>query len=142
MGDFVTIGAKQAQGPEEGGALQQATESSQTTGKGIQVTEAAAKRIGIVLAKEGISPTEGGLRLGVTGGGCSGMSYVMRFENRPRENDHLFEFGGVCVFVDPKSFVYLRGITLDYEETLIRQGFTFVNPNASRSCGCGTSFSV
>ena len=122
--------------------LRKETSPGATVSESIEVTDAAARRIGVVLAKEGISPGEGGLRLGVTGGGCSGMSYVMRFENRPRDNDKIFGFGGVRVFVDPKSFVYLRGITLDYEETLIRQGFTLVNPNASRSCGCGTSFSV
>lgn len=140
MENVITIGSTPEEGdlqerPHETGAAQNAEER-------IQVTGAAVERIRAVLAQEKISPTQGGLRLGVTGGGCSGMSYVMRFENRPRENDNIFEFGGVRVFIDPKSFVYLRGITLDYEETLIRQGFTFVNPNASRSCGCGTSFSV
>ena len=140
MENIATIGSK----PAQGGLEEQSRETGPSAGEaeGIQVTDAAVKRIGVVLANEGISPAEGGLRLGVTGGGCSGMSYVMRFENRPRENDNVFVFGGVRVFVDPKSFVYLRGITLDFEETLIRQGFTFVNPNASRSCGCGTSFSV
>ena len=94
------------------------------------------------MAKEGVSPEEGGLRLGVTGGGCSGLSYVMKFDSHPRERDRVFEFDGVRVFIDPKSFVYLHGMTLDYEETLIRQGFNFINPNSTRSCGCGSSFSA
>jgi len=109
---------------------------------GLHVTERAVKRIRAAMAKEGISPEEGGLRLGVKGGGCSGLSYSIKFDTQPRERDRIFEFGGVRVFADPKSFVYLRGITLDYEETLMRQGFNFINPNSTRSCGCGTSFSV
>ncbi len=92
--------------------------------------------------KEGISPEQGGLRLGVQGGGCSGLSYNIRFDTQPRERDRIFQFGDVRVFVDPKSFIYLHGMTLDYQETLMQQGFVFVNPNASKSCGCGTSFSA
>ena len=109
--------------------------------RGIQVTETAVKRIRIAMAKEGISPEEGGLRLGVMGGGCSGLSYSIKFDTQPRERDRIYEFDGVRVFVDPKSFLYLHGMTLDYEETLMRQGFNFINPNSTRSCGCGSSFS-
>ena len=86
-------------------------------------------------------PSRAGLRLGVQGGGCSGLSYNIRFDTQPRERDRIFQFGDVRVFVDPKSFIYLHGMTLDYQETLMQQGFVFVNPNASKSCGCGTSFS-
>jgi iron-sulfur cluster assembly protein len=109
--------------------------------KGIQVTDAAVERIRSAMAKEGISPEQGGLRLGVQGGGCSGLSYNIRFDTQPRERDRIFEFGGVRVFVDPKSFIYLHGMTLDWENTLMHQGFVFVNPNAQKSCGCGSSFS-
>ena len=109
--------------------------------KGIEVTEKALAHIRSVMAKENISAAEGGLRLGVQGGGCSGLSYVIRFETGPAERDHIFEYGDVRVFVDPKSFIYLNGMVLDYEETLMRQGFVFNNPNATKSCGCGTSFS-
>ena len=108
---------------------------------GIQVTEKAVARISAVLAKEGISPAEGGLRLGVQGGGCSGLSYSVRFDTQPRERDRIFQFDDVRIFVDPKSFIYLHGMVLDYEETLMHQGFVFQNPNAKKSCGCGTSFS-
>jgi len=111
------------------------------TSKGIEVTEKAIARVRATLAKENISPAEGGLRLGVQGGGCSGLSYVIRFENGPAERDRIFQFGDVRVFIDPKSFIYLNGVVLDYEETLMRQGFVFNNPNAQKSCGCGTSFS-
>jgi iron-sulfur cluster assembly protein len=107
---------------------------------GVQVTDKAVKRIRTAMAKEGISPTEGGLRLGVMGGGCSGLSYSILFDTQPRERDRIFTFEDVRVFVDPKSFVYLNGMTLDYEETLMRQGFNFINPNSARSCGCGSSF--
>lgn len=110
--------------------------------KGITVTDRAVKHIRAAMAKEGISPTEGGLRLGVQGGGCSGLSYNIKFDTQPRERDRVFTFEDVRVFVDPKSFLYLSGVTLDYEETVIRQGFNFINPNSSKSCGCGTSFSV
>jgi iron-sulfur cluster assembly protein len=110
--------------------------------QGLQITEKAIKRIRAAMAKEGISPTEGGLRLGVMGGGCSGLSYSIKFDTKPRERDRIFEFDGVRVFVDPKSFLYLHGMTLDYEETLMRQGFNFINPNSTRSCGCGSSFSA
>lgn len=110
--------------------------------KGIQLTERAIKRIRVALAKEGISPTEGGLRLGVQGGGCSGLSYNIRFDSQPRERDRIFNFEDVRVFVDPKSFIYLNGMVLDYEETLMRQGFNFINPNSTKSCGCGSSFSA
>jgi len=110
--------------------------------KGIAVTEKAISKIRGAMAKEGISPEQGGLRLGVQGGGCSGLSYNIRFDTQPRERDRIFQFGDVRVFVDPKSFIYLHGMTLDYQETLMQQGFVFVNPQATKSCGCGTSFSA
>lgn len=110
--------------------------------KGIEVTERALKRIRVAMAKEGISASEGGLRLGITGGGCSGLSYNIRFDSQPRERDRVFDFDGVRIFIDPKSFIYLNGMLLDYEETLMRQGFNFINPNSTKSCGCGSSFSA
>jgi iron-sulfur cluster assembly protein len=115
---------------------------SQTAPKGVTVTEKAIAKIRTVLEKEGISSEQGGLRLGVQGGGCSGLSYNIRFDTQPRERDRIFQFGDVRVFVDPKSFIYLHGMTLDYQETLMHHGFVFVNPQATKSCGCGTSFSA
>jgi len=117
--------------------------------KGIQVTGRALKRIRIAMAKENVTPEQGGLRVGVQGGGCSGLSYNIRFDTQPRERDRVYEFGApgefgvvpIRVFVDPKSFIYLHGMVLDYEETLMRQGFNFINPNSTKSCGCGSSFS-
>ena len=118
------------------------TPAKTTSGRGSDVTERALVRIRSAMAKENISPEQGGLRLGVQGGGCSGLSYNIRFDTQARERDRIFDFGGVRVFVDPKSFIYLHGMTLDYQETLMQQGFVFVNPQATKSCGCGTSFSA
>ena len=107
----------------------------------IHVTEKAAHKIQELLAKEGVSD-RGGLRLGVHGGGCSGLTYAMRLDAQARDRDKVFEENGARVFVDPKSYIYLDEVTLDYEETLMRQGFVFQNPRATHSCGCGTSFTV
>jgi iron-sulfur cluster assembly protein len=110
---------------------------------GVDVTPRAVVRIRSAMAKEGISPAEGGLRLGILGGGCSGLSYTIRFDTQPRERDRIFTYDGdVRVFIDPKSFIYLNGMVLDYEETLMRQGFNFINPNSKKSCGCGSSFTA
>jgi len=122
--------------------------------KGIKVTARALKRIRVAMAKEHISPAAGGLRLGITGGGCSGLSYSIRFDSHPRERDRIYAFSQthldpaltdaqpIRIFVDPKSFLYLSGMTLDYEETLMRQAFNFINPHSTKSCGCGSSFST
>jgi iron-sulfur cluster assembly protein len=83
------------------------------------------------------------IRLGIKGGGCSGFSYVIQFEDDPpRERDRVFDAGGVRFIVDRKSLVYLAGSALDYERTLMFQGFKFRNPNEATSCGCGHSFTV
>lgn len=124
------------------GSSQSAPAAPAPVADGLHVTPRAVERVRIILAKEGVSVEEGGMRLGVKGGGCSGLSYAIAFDAHPRERDHIFTVDGVRVFIDPKSFVYLNGMTLDYEETLMRQGFLFLNPNSARSCGCGTSFSV
>jgi iron-sulfur cluster assembly protein len=117
-----------------------ASQSGAPPVEGIVVTPKAVVKIRAAMAKENISPEDGGLRVGVQGGGCSGLTYNLRFDAHPRERDRVFNFDGVRVFVDPKSFVYLHGMTLDWEETLLHQGFAFKNPNAQKSCGCGTSF--
>lgn len=117
-----------------------ATNPGTTAGRGIEVTPKALTRIRSAMAKEDVSPETGGLRLGVQGGGCSGLTYNIRFDSKPRERDRVFDYDGVRVFVDPKSFIYLNGMILDYQEGLMQQGFVFRNPNASKTCGCGTSF--
>jgi iron-sulfur cluster assembly protein len=112
-----------------------------TSAKGVEITEKALEHIRLAMEKEGMAAGDGGLRLGVQGGGCSGMSYSIRFERQPRERDRVFQFSDVRVFIDPKSFVYLHGMTLDWQETLMHRGFVFINPNAQKTCGCGSSFS-
>ena len=107
----------------------------------IVVTDKALARIRAVMAKENISPDAGGLRMGVQGGGCSGLTYNVRFDSKARARDRVYDYDGVHVFVDPKSYIYLKGMVLDWEETLLQRQFVFKNPNASKSCGCGTSFS-
>jgi iron-sulfur cluster assembly protein len=106
----------------------------------INVTPKAIQKIREAFVKHGVA--EGGLRLGVQGGGCSGLSYLFRIETKERPKDQIYEFEGVEIYVDPKSLLYLDGMTLDYRESLIHSGFVFDNPNAKKSCGCGTSFSA
>jgi iron-sulfur cluster assembly protein len=129
-------------------------EGEAANSKGIQVTLRALKRIRVAMAKENITPGAGGLRVGITGGGCSGLSYNIKFDTQPRERDRVYAFPqahldatltdapAIRIFVDPKSFIYLHGMILDYEETLMRQGFNFINPHSTKSCGCGSSFST
>ncbi len=105
----------------------------------IQVTPNAITKIRNAFAKQGV---QGGLRLGILGGGCSGLSYQFKFDTKPRTTDKVFDFEDVKIFVDPKSYIYLDGMTLDYKETLMQSGFEFHNPNAKKSCGCGTSFTA
>jgi iron-sulfur cluster assembly protein len=105
----------------------------------ITVTENAARMVRRIMDKEG--RTGALLRLGVKGGGCAGFSYHMQFDDAPRDGDQRFQMHGVDVVVDPRSAEFLRDITLDYEDG-INTGFQWRNPNATRSCGCGESFSV
>jgi iron-sulfur cluster assembly protein len=118
------------------------TAEKEKAGPTIHVTEKAAKKIIALLEKDGVSPQVGGLRVGVQGGGCSGLSYAMRLDTQARDRDKIFEEFGARLFVDPKSLLYLNGTVLEYEETLMRQGFVFQNPNAARNCGCGSSFTA
>ncbi len=107
--------------------------------KQIFVTPKAVGKIRDAFVREGVS---GGLRLGVLGGGCSGLSYQFKFAAEPRPRDLVFTFEDVRVFVDPKSILFLDGMTLDWHDSLMQSGFVFQNPHATKSCGCGTSFSA
>ena len=104
----------------------------------IDVSEKAQQHVLELIEKEEAGK---GLRLGVKGGGCSGLSYSITFDNE-KERDNIVDFEGFKVLLDPKSAVYLKGITLDYDDSLEGKGFIFVNPNASNTCGCGESFSI
>jgi len=104
----------------------------------IQITPKAIEAIRRQLRKRGT--TDAALRLGIRGSGCSGFSYVIEFhDGSPHQRDNVFEFDGIRVLVDPKSLVYLNGSTLDWEQSLMKQGFKFVNPKEKSSCGCGSS---
>ena len=106
----------------------------------IQVTPKAVTKIREAFAKHGVL---GGLRLGVLGGGCSGLSYQFKFDTKPRGTDSVFLFeNDVQVFVDPKSMKFLDGMTLDWKDSLMHSGFVFENPHAKKACGCGTSFTA
>lgn len=106
----------------------------------ITLTEAAIKEVKRLINVQGI--TEGGLRLGVKGGGCSGLSYTINFDEKIGPHDQIYDFEGVKVIVDAKSAIYLQGTQLDYQKDLMSGSFKFVNPNANKTCGCGESFSA
>jgi iron-sulfur cluster assembly protein len=107
----------------------------------VQISENAAKLIKKMTVRNGIP--EGGLRIGVKAGGCSGLSYTFAWEAEPRDGDYVYDGpDGSKVFIDPRSLRFLDGTTLDYDTSLVSKGFIFNNPNAKSSCGCGTSFSV
>jgi iron-sulfur cluster assembly protein len=106
----------------------------------VRLTKKAIEMAKAALVKRGTPGAS--LRLGVRGGGCSGVSYAIEFSDKVRDRDHKFDFDGLQVVVDPKSLVYLRGSVLDYEVKLMQHGFAFVNPNEKSSCGCGESFQI
>jgi iron-sulfur cluster assembly protein len=118
-----------------------AASSPATSKKTVTITDGAVEYAKKRLAQRGTP--EAAIRLGVRGGGCSGFSYVIEFsDDPPRERDLVFDAGGVHFYVDKKSFVYLAGSALDYEKTLVFQGFKFKNPQEASRCGCGHSFTV
>jgi len=107
----------------------------------ITLTERAAKELRRIVQDQNL-PESTVVRLGVKGGGCSGFSYSLGFDDTVHDNDQVSEIDGFRVVCDPKSFLYLNGTQLDFEESLMGRGFKFGNPNATKSCGCGESFSV
>lgn len=107
----------------------------------INVTDKAKERIMELRAEEGHSPAHN-VRVAVKGGGCSGLMYDLLFDDKLDDSDEVFEDKGVKVIVDKKSMLYLLGTTLDFSDGLNGKGFQFINPNASRTCGCGESFAV
>ena len=106
----------------------------------LTVTTRAASKVKEIMAQN--STAMSGVRVGVRGGGCSGFSYHLAFENQVNESDNVYEFDGLKVFVDQMSAMYLEGVEVDYLETLEGAGFKFNNPNVKSTCGCGSSFSV
>jgi iron-sulfur cluster assembly accessory protein len=106
----------------------------------IQLTERATEKVREILDTQ--EPKPAGLRISVVGGGCSGFSYSMAFETAPNMLDKTYNYGGLKVFVDQASLLYLDGAEVDYVETLEGSGFKFNNPNVKSTCGCGSSFSA
>ena len=108
----------------------------------INVSNTAKQKVKSLMIEDGFDPTTDFVRVGVKSGGCSGLSYKLEFDNIRNESDKLFENNGVKIVVDTKSYLYLIGTTLDYSGGLNGNGFVFNNPNATRTCGCGESFSL
>jgi len=106
----------------------------------IGITDTAIKEVRRIIEEQNL-PESTALRVGVKGGGCSGLSYVLEF-SESKEKDHVLEQEDFRVFCDPKSFLYLNGMSLDFEDGLMSRGFKFQNPYANRTCGCGDSFST
>ncbi|PSQ87975.1 MAG: iron-sulfur cluster assembly accessory protein [Bacteroidetes bacterium QH_2_63_10] len=116
------------------------TSDASTQDAPIQISPNAAKEIRKIIQKKNI-PEGYGLRVGVKGGGCSGMSYVLGFD-KEREKDRVFEIDGITVYMDKRHGLYLMGTTINYHDGLNARGFTFENPNATETCGCGASFAA
>jgi iron-sulfur cluster assembly protein len=108
----------------------------------IKVALAAKEKVSALMREEGFDPATANVRVGVKSGGCSGLSYELKFDQDALPEDQLFEDNGVRIVVDKKSLLYLVGTTLEYAGGLNGKGFVFNNPNAQRTCGCGESFSL
>lgn len=108
----------------------------------IKVSETAKKKVVELMADDGYNASTDYVRVGVKSGGCSGLSYDLKFDKEQQDGDKVFEDNGVKIIVDKKSFLYLIGTTLEYSGGLNGTGFVFNNPNANRTCGCGESFSL
>jgi iron-sulfur cluster assembly accessory protein len=111
-----------------------------TTKIPVNLTSTAVSKVKEIMGQQ--NPVPAGLRIGVVGGGCSGFSYSMSFENAPGVMDKIYTFDGLKVYVDATSAMYLNGCVVDFVETLESSGFKFENPNVKSTCGCGSSFSV
>ncbi len=108
----------------------------------IKVSDQAKVKAVQLMTEDGFNPAEDYIRVGVKSGGCSGLEYVLGFDNKKEETDQIFEDNGIKIVVEKKSILYLAGTTLEYSGGLNGKGFIFNNPNASRTCGCGESFSL
>ena len=108
----------------------------------IKVSDQAKEKAIQLMAEDGFKPFEDYIRVGVKSGGCSGLEYVLKFDNQKTDSDQVFEDNGIKIIVDKKSILYLAGTTLEFSGGLNGKGFVFNNPNANRTCGCGESFSL
>ena len=108
----------------------------------VELSERAAQEVRTVITQQSLDPGQTFLRVGVKGGGCSGFSYTLDLADRKADNDEEWEIHGIKVICDPKSNIYLDGVTVDFRDELMGRGFIFNNPNATNTCGCGSSFSA
>ncbi len=108
----------------------------------IEITETAAREIQTIVDREELDAEKVRLRVGVRGGGCSGFSYLLDLTEQTDEGDETFELNGIKVVCDPKSYLYLNGTTIDFKDEIMGRGFVFNNPNATSTCGCGSSFNA
>jgi len=109
---------------------------------GIIITETAAREIRTIIDQQELDAENVRLRVGVKGGGCSGFSYLLDLTEQSRDTDELFDEHGIKVVCDPKSYLYLNGTTIDFKDEVMGRGFVFNNPNATNTCGCGSSFNA
>ncbi len=123
-------------------SLNTANDAPATEQPPVILTETAAREIKTIIEQQELDAETVCLRVGVKGGGCSGFSYVLDLTEKRKDSDELFEQHGIRVICDPKSLLYLGGTTVDFKDEIMGRGFVFNNPNASSSCGCGSSFSV
>lgn len=114
----------------------------QTQQHGVILSEAAAKEVGRIIQDQELEASKVCLRVGVKGGGCSGFSYILDLTETKKDTDELFEQHGIKIICDPKSLLYLNGVTINFRDEIMGRGFVFENPNASGTCGCGSSFSA
>ncbi|MBX3383243.1 MAG: iron-sulfur cluster insertion protein ErpA [Phycisphaeraceae bacterium] len=116
------------------------TTENQTENLSVILTETAAREIRTIIEREELDASKVCLRVGVKGGGCSGFSYLLDLTETQKETDEVFEQHGIRIVCDPKSLLYLAGVTVDFRDELMGRGFVFNNPNATSTCGCGSSF--
>ncbi len=109
---------------------------------GITLTETAAREIKSIIKQQELNEETVRLRVGVKGGGCSGFSYLLDLTEQQRDTDEVFDEHGIKIVCDPKSYLYLNGTTIDFKDEVMGRGFVFNNPNATTTCGCGSSFSA
>ena len=114
----------------------------QTSMQSVILSETAAREIRSIIQQQELDADKVCLRVGVKGGGCSGFSYILDLTETKKDTDETFEQHGIRIIVDPKSLLYLGGVTVDFKDEIMCRGFVFHNPNASSRCGCGSSFSV
>lgn len=108
----------------------------------VNLSESAAREISNIIQQQELDGTKIRLRVGVKGGGCSGFSYLLDLTESQKDSDEMFEQHGIKIIVDPKSLLYLNGTTIDFKDEIMGRGFVFQNPNATTTCGCGSSFSA